>query len=230
MFRSLSNCADHPQTAAPGEVVAYAFEIVNHGDDAEFETVVSAPEPFAVSLLEGTTRFRMRAGWSQTLTVELAVPKETDLWTTVPLSLRIRRADDARLATSTTISTTVAFAMVDGDAVLAHEDNCPNVANADQEDLDEDGLGDLCDEDADGDGEANVEDNCPRVSNPNQEDLDKDGLGDPCDPDPNCGCRALGSASLSRSRGWWLLATSLLAIAWWRLRRIVSARQKTGAG
>ena len=41
----------------------------------------------------------------------------------------------------------------DGDGVPDTEDNCPTDSNPDQADLDEDGVGDVCDEDADGDGE-----------------------------------------------------------------------------
>lgn len=41
---------------------------------------------------------------------------------------------------------------VDADGVPDDEDNCPDVANAGQEDLDGDGAGDLCDADRDGDG------------------------------------------------------------------------------
>ncbi len=40
----------------------------------------------------------------------------------------------------------------DGDGVLNLADNCPLVSNADQADLDEDDIGDLCDSDVDGDG------------------------------------------------------------------------------
>lgn len=51
----------------------------------------------------------------------------------------------------------------DGDGVLDSADNCDNVVNPGQEDLDGDGQGDPCDSDRDGDGVANVTDNCPEI-------------------------------------------------------------------
>ena len=76
----------------------------------------------------------------------------------------------------------------DGDGVLNGVDNCPLVANPNQADSDNDGVGDACNTpsntDTDGDGVNNNADNCPAAANPKQEDFDKDGIGDACDPTP----------------------------------------------
>jgi hypothetical protein len=58
----------------------------------------------------------------------------------------------------------------DDDGVVLAYDNCADVANVFQEDVDADQLGDVCD-------------NCPAVSNNNQDDTDSDLIGDACD---NC--------------------------------------------
>jgi hypothetical protein len=71
----------------------------------------------------------------------------------------------------------------DGDAIPNDRDNCPEVPNHWQSDLDKDGFGDECDEDMDGDGKGNRQDNCPALFNPDQSDVDKDGLGDRCERD-----------------------------------------------
>ncbi|KAM9251451.1 LOW QUALITY PROTEIN: thrombospondin-4-like [Cariama cristata] len=63
-------------------------------------------------------------------------------------------------------------------------DNCCNVLNNDQRDMDTDGKGDACDADMDGDGIKNLLDNCQKNLNQDQEDKDNDGVGDACDSCP----------------------------------------------
>ena len=93
----------------------------------------------------------------------------------------------------------------DGDGLYDAFDNCPKKRNANQSDIDGDGIGDVCDTDMDGDGVQNNQDkfptnpslagdsdkdgidtlvdNCPRKRNFDQSDIDSDGLGDACDTD-----------------------------------------------
>lgn len=69
----------------------------------------------------------------------------------------------------------------DGDGIADNRDNCPLTPNANQADNDQDGKGDICDNDDDNDGVLDTVDNCPISSNSDQADRDRDGKGDVCD-------------------------------------------------
>lgn len=71
----------------------------------------------------------------------------------------------------------------DNDGVADPLDNCPSMANANQDDYDLDGIGDVCDPDADADGVPSASDNCPFLPNASQVNSDSDSHGDACD---NC--------------------------------------------
>ncbi len=83
----------------------------------------------------------------------------------------------------------------DGDGIPNSVDNCPEVMNSDQSDVNHDGVGDVCDNcphranadqaDPDNDHLGSACDNCPNHYNPNQEDRDGDGVGDLCDNCPD---------------------------------------------
>ncbi len=72
----------------------------------------------------------------------------------------------------------------DNDGIEDSIDNCPTIANPNQEDDDNNGIGNTCDDDDDDDdGVLDLNDNCPLQVNPDQEDDDNDGIGNLCDDD-----------------------------------------------
>jgi len=70
----------------------------------------------------------------------------------------------------------------DGDGIANSSDNCPNVANSEQENSDDDKLGDMCDPDDDNDGAYDDQDDFPG-NGEEYLDLDGDGLGHNQDTD-----------------------------------------------
>lgn len=81
-----------------------------------------------------------------------------------------------------TIENSVQRADTDADGVIDEIDNCVDVGNSEQADLDQDGFGDACDDELDGDSILNFDDNCPTIPNTDQLDFDGDSIGDACDP------------------------------------------------
>jgi hypothetical protein len=79
----------------------------------------------------------------------------------------------------------------DVDGITNEADNCPEVANANQSDIDADGFGDVCDTDADGDELPNSSDAFPLVSIEGYIDTDGDGRPDDC----NTACTSAGMAA-----------------------------------
>lgn len=71
----------------------------------------------------------------------------------------------------------------DGDGIFDGLDNCPDIENESQQDLDRDGIGYACDSsfDRDADGIVDALDNCIWTPNPDQADADENQVGDVCE-------------------------------------------------
>ena len=117
---------------------------------------------------------------------------------------------------------------LDDDGVANDIDNCPNDANSDQADVDEDDIGDICDDvndlDLDGDDVLDTVDNCPDDANTDQADLDEDGIGDICDPTDDSGTTSAsgdGDGGCNTSQGQSAILLLLLAFTMFALRRRV---------
>lgn len=108
---------------------------------------------------------------------------------------------------------------IDSDGIADEIDNCPSMANANQEDINKNTIGDAC-EDFDRDGILNGRDNCPNNPNINQRDGDSDGYGDVCDPEE----------SRLTERIWWLPWLGIVVgfgTVMFIFRTTVSAKKKT---
>ncbi len=102
--------------------------------------------------------------------------------------------NDGAISTNTATATITAENAPDADedGIPDADDNCPNDANPGQEDLDLDGIGDVCDPDIDGDGTINEEDCAPldaalAIEQTYYADADEDGFGDPNASQVSCG-------------------------------------------
>jgi len=81
----------------------------------------------------------------------------------------------------------------DGDQVPDYSDNCPNLINADQRDLDGDGIGDMCDDDLDGDGVLNLIEESDSTNPENSCSFLFDSITEPVTAIPDCDSDGIGN-------------------------------------
>lgn len=112
------------------------------------------------------------------------VYSDSDTWVSVPRPEAGNLRDDSGVVklSSYTVLKNPDFldSDTDKDGVIDRLDNCVNLANPDQTDINNNRIGDACD-DFDRDGIININDNCPDIPNQNQMDTDGDLIGDVCD-------------------------------------------------
>ena len=99
----------------------------------------------------------------------------------------------------------------DGDDIEDGSDNCPEIANASQTDLDGDNLGDACDPDIDGDNILNGTDSCPSDPENYNNFEDSDGCPD-VEPLPDNSLTVINTDGIAvRTAGW---GDTIITINW----------------
>jgi hypothetical protein len=173
---------DPAEMAEPGQTILYEFLIENSGSEDEFQFVTADNRGFVQSV--EPKMLTIPAGGTSTVVVELAIPEGVSPGLSDTLSFV---AESSATGTrNSAVVRTMVTGDVDLDGVLDEDDNCQTTQNPDQADVDDDGFGDVCDDDIDGDGLANADDNCLFIPNADdQSDFDSDGLGDLCDSEVN---------------------------------------------
>jgi hypothetical protein len=163
----------------PGGHIRAQVVIYKNGDNGDFDFRVrygSFDETYLTSnpLLPGVAGFSLK-----TLLEDDTVGLPTDSGTfSEPLSSS-DEVDYFFCVRSGHLASCAADNDSDDDGVLDAADNCPTVANANQENNDGDAQGDACDTDDDNDTVVDT----ALAANTSQADNDGDGLGDVCDPD-----------------------------------------------
>jgi hypothetical protein len=207
-----------------GTKLTFDVAIHNHGPDDEF--VVSVVDTYRYLTSNESETVAIDEDDEETISVTLTIPKDAPVPSLDRTTITVTSKSDPGRFNFTEANTEIRLTQEDDDDLIPTEiDNCPEDANDDQLDSDEDGQGDACDPDIDDDGIPNEDDNCPEKSNPLQKDSDEDGIGDECDPKQDCSCRLPGAYARSNV-GQALMGLGLLALVCGRLRR----PRATGSG
>lgn len=163
-----------PINPTTGTLTGVVYKAPNLGDRISGATVklsngqqqvVGATGTFKFDVAPGTYTITASASGYQTNSVQRTVVAGQEVWGSVGLTLQTVPDNDP-----------------DKDGVPSSMDNCPNSANSDQKDSDNDGMGDACETNVDTDGDSipDASDNCPLTFNPNQADADGNGVGNAC--------------------------------------------------
>lgn len=156
--------------------------ILNQGDNTVSVLNLVTPAPQLESEINLANAIPSKELSIKPTKIILSPDEENLIITTEDLRSTIIASIDMALPIESALSRAVSLDP-DYDRFFNNVDNCPHWWNPTQADIDEDGIGDECDEDLDGDGIHNHSDNCSFLFNPAQENDDDDVFGNVCELD-----------------------------------------------
>lgn len=150
--------------------IRFSKEVLIVGDQVRIYATVKNVSPEDVTAQVFFYQGAYLIGKSQTVSV-VAEGGRDDVFVdfTLPdgsfnIQAEIRGASPADTDPSNDVAVTPLYKALkdsDGDSVLDENDNCPEMANTNQDNIDGDSQGDVCDDDKDGDGVMNDQDEYP---------------------------------------------------------------------
>ena len=134
----------------------FAMKMFHYGSGWGFFNV--HPQPSSIEVIENNGSVFGHNGW----TIFSSNARHSTIiavWDTPPATLSYGCDDFCLVAT---LTDPIGFVTdMDEDGIDDSVDNCPEIANPEQDDWDGDGEGDACDLDIDGDEVFNIDDQCP---------------------------------------------------------------------
>jgi len=130
--------------ALPGSTTQYVLSLTNTGTDEDTYSIEGNSLEGWVNLMTLQNNINLEPGENHEISIEVMVPNNTSQGTEERVTITAQSQSNSNIFDSNHTSIVVSLLDKDQDGIPDENDNCSSVANADQTDSDQDGVGDTC--------------------------------------------------------------------------------------